>query len=295
MSIFSDDTDPALHASTLFGPMDAPNKPHDPWSALATSSEGTSVSRMLINTIVPEIYSKSFELAGPIDGVVDASELVKLLEAAKLSTAQIDNVVATIHSPATIDRGTWNVAMALAGFAQRGTKDLNLHMVDFSKNSLPNVKIPGLSETIVESSGPWNDNSTTNTPDDSLQPPLDNDINEIWQSSFDPSLYSPVSKNTISISVAPKREGTFLFRHVNYIVEGTLPTLRDSGATSFQKPRFKVIRRYSDFVWLLESLQKKYPFRLLPILREYKPIRVSSVPILTVPFFFFYSTQKISR
>ena len=164
MSIFSDDTDPALHASTLFGPMDAPNKPHDPWSALATSSEGTSVSRMLTNTIVPEIYSKSFELAGPIDGVVDASELVKVLEAAKLSTAQIDNVVATIHSPATIDRGTWNVAMALAGFAQRGTKDLNLHMVDFSKNSLPNVKIPGLSETIVESSGPWNDNSTTNTP-----------------------------------------------------------------------------------------------------------------------------------
>ena len=98
--------------------------------------------RMLTNTIVPEIYSKSFELAGPIDGVVDASELVKVLEAAKLSTAQIDNVVATIHSPATIDRGTWNVAMALAGFAQRGTKDLNLHMVDFSKNSLPNVEIP---------------------------------------------------------------------------------------------------------------------------------------------------------
>ncbi|KAF5101813.1 hypothetical protein D0Z00_000675 [Geotrichum galactomycetum] len=275
MSIFSDDTDPALHGSTLFGPMDGANKPHDPWSALATSSDGTSVSRMLINTIVPEIYSKSFELASPIDGVVDASELVKILEAAKLTSAQIDSVVTTIQSPATIDRGTWNVAMALAGFVQRGTKDLNLHMVDFSKNSLPNVKIPGLSETIVESSGPWNDNSIINTPEDSLQPPLDNDANEIWQSSFDPSLYTPVSKNTISISVAPKREGTFLFRHVNYIVEGTLPTIRDGGATSFQKPRFKVIRRYSDFVWLLESLQKKYPFRLLPILRN-EPLEVNS-------------------
>lgn len=281
MSIFSDDTDPALHGSMLFGSTDAADKPHDPWSALAASSNGTSVSKMLANTIVPEIYSKSFELAGPIDGVVDISELVKILETAKLSSAQIDSVVSTIQNPTSIDRGTWNVAMALAGFVQRGTKDLNLHMVDFSKNSLPNVKIPGLSETIVESSGPWNGNSTTDIPEDDIQSPLangDND-NDIWQSSFDPTLYSPVSKNTITLSVAPKREGTFFFRHVNYIVEGTLPNIRQSSANSFQKTHFKVIRRYSDFVWLLESLQKKYPFRLLPILREYKFFHFSIAPL----------------
>src|SRR4051794_41043581 len=28
----------------------------------------------------------------------------------------------------------------------------------------------------------------------------------------------------------------------------------------------KVVRRYSDFVWLLDCLQKRYPFRQLPLL-----------------------------
>jgi sorting nexin-8 len=57
----------------------------------------------------------------------------------------------------------------------------------------------------------------------------------------------------VVVSLMPEKEGIFLFQHHNY--EVTSPR-RNS----------KVIRRYSDFVWLLDCLHKRYPFRILPLL-----------------------------
>ena len=54
----------------------------------------------------------------------------------------------------------------------------------------------------------------------------------------------------IKITIAPEREG-FIFKHVNYIVES-------------QKRSSIVLRRFSDFWWLMEILGKRYPFRTLP-------------------------------
>lgn len=54
----------------------------------------------------------------------------------------------------------------------------------------------------------------------------------------------------ITVTVAPEREG-FIFKHVNYIVTN-------------EKRSSIVLRRYSDFWWLLEVLQRRYPFRALP-------------------------------
>lgn len=54
----------------------------------------------------------------------------------------------------------------------------------------------------------------------------------------------------IAVTVAPEREG-FIFKHVNYIVTN-------------EKRSSIVLRRYSDFWWLLEVLTKRYPFRVLP-------------------------------
>lgn len=54
----------------------------------------------------------------------------------------------------------------------------------------------------------------------------------------------------IAVTVAPEREG-FIFKHVNYIVTN-------------EKRSSIVLRRYSDFWWLLEVLTKRYPFRTLP-------------------------------
>ncbi|OAD05325.1 hypothetical protein MUCCIDRAFT_141122 [Mucor lusitanicus CBS 277.49] len=54
----------------------------------------------------------------------------------------------------------------------------------------------------------------------------------------------------ITVTVAPEREG-FIFKHVNYIVTN-------------EKRSSIVLRRYSDFWWLLEVLLRRYPFRALP-------------------------------
>lgn len=57
----------------------------------------------------------------------------------------------------------------------------------------------------------------------------------------------------ITVTLMPEKEGMFLFQHHNYEV------------TSSRRGS-KVIRRYSDFVWLLDCLHKRYPFRALPLL-----------------------------
>ncbi|KAK8241936.1 sorting nexin mvp1 [Phyllosticta capitalensis] len=62
----------------------------------------------------------------------------------------------------------------------------------------------------------------------------------------------------ITISTIPEKEGIFLFQHRNYQV---CSAKRDS----------KVVRRYSDFVWLLDCLHKRYPFRQLPLLPPKRP------------------------
>lgn len=60
-------------------------------------------------------------------------------------------------------------------------------------------------------------------------------------------------EETIVVNLMPEKEGMFMFQHHNYEVES-------------HRRGSKVIRRYSDFVWLLDCLHKRYPFRLLPLL-----------------------------
>ena len=60
-------------------------------------------------------------------------------------------------------------------------------------------------------------------------------------------------EENISITLLPEKEGMFMFQHHNYQV---MSPRRGS----------KVVRRYSDFVWLLDCLHKRYPFRQLPLL-----------------------------
>lgn len=60
-------------------------------------------------------------------------------------------------------------------------------------------------------------------------------------------------EENILVTLMPEKEGMFLFQHHNYEV------------TSSRRGS-KVVRRYSDFVWLLDCLHKRYPFRVLPLL-----------------------------
>ncbi|KAF4332744.1 sorting nexin mvp-1 [Fusarium beomiforme] len=60
-------------------------------------------------------------------------------------------------------------------------------------------------------------------------------------------------EENVVVVLMPEKEGVFMFQHHNYEIS----SLRRGS---------KVIRRYSDFVWLLDCLHKRYPFRILPLL-----------------------------
>ncbi|KAJ6095961.1 hypothetical protein N7486_006707 [Penicillium sp. IBT 16267x] len=70
---------------------------------------------------------------------------------------------------------------------------------------------------------------------------------------------NPQIEETVTINLLPEKEGIFMFQHRNYEVKSAR-----RGST--------VVRRYSDFVWLLDCLNKRFPFRQLPLL---PPKRVS--------------------
>nr|OQO28091.1 hypothetical protein B0A51_05290 [Rachicladosporium sp. CCFEE 5018] len=61
------------------------------------------------------------------------------------------------------------------------------------------------------------------------------------------------AEETVTVAMLEEKEGMFLFQHRNYEVSSI-------------RRNSKVIRRYSDFVWLLDCLHKRYPFRQLPLL-----------------------------
>ena len=61
------------------------------------------------------------------------------------------------------------------------------------------------------------------------------------------------AEELVTVNLLEEKEGMFMFQHRNYEVA----SVRRSS---------KVIRRYSDFVWLLDCLHKRYPFRQLPLL-----------------------------
>ena len=61
------------------------------------------------------------------------------------------------------------------------------------------------------------------------------------------------AEEEVTVNMLEEKEGMFLFQHRNYEVASV-------------RRNSKVIRRYSDFVWLLDCLHKRYPFRQLPLL-----------------------------
>lgn len=68
--------------------------------------------------------------------------------------------------------------------------------------------------------------------------------------------YNPLSPDSIIVEQLPELSGNFLFKHVNYKI-----TTKDLDSTSTSNT---AIRRYSDFLWLRDTLIKRYPFRLIP-------------------------------
>ncbi|KAH6642016.1 sorting nexin mvp1 [Boeremia exigua] len=75
----------------------------------------------------------------------------------------------------------------------------------------------------------------------------------------------PGNEEIITITAIAEKEGLFMFQHRNYEVGSN-------------RRANKVVRRYSDFVWLLDCLHKRFPFRQLPLLPP-KRVGINGNPI----------------
>jgi sorting nexin-8 len=150
----------------------------------------------------------------------------------------------------------------------------------YSASSQTASEVPPISPPVRESTttswGAFGASPATTFPDHGLgaggfgQPP-----GESGNSSDPTGLGAPLPRSlgsgpdeVVTITTLQEKEGMFLFQHRNYQV------------TSARR-NSKVIRRYSDFTWLLDCLHKKYPYRQLPLL---PPKRVASKSNTHSPF-----------
>lgn len=100
------------------------------------------------------------------------------------------------------------------------------------------------------------DPDTNEAPVVNQQNPIDNDAINAYVNNMR-STFDPLAPNAIRIKESPEKEG-LVFKHINYTITHSMQL------GTAQPGEKKVVRRYLDFVWLLEFLLKKYPFRVIP-------------------------------
>ncbi|ORZ17446.1 hypothetical protein BCR41DRAFT_304804 [Lobosporangium transversale] len=222
---------------------------------------------------LPGIYTTAFDLAQPEGGKITMSALNKILSVSGLPHATIDKIMNIVVAPtrSRITKGECSVTLALVAMAQKNMdltiENLAMHREDIyaTSSSLPrhhrpihvgtNVADPWRNMSFVSIS-PKGNGGYPPAPSYLASPPL-HSLEPEPQTTLDPEVTRKemyqwfLNVDTIRISFAPEKEGIFLFRHTNYIVES-------------KNRQTTVVRRYSDFWWMLEVLSKRFPFRILP-------------------------------
>lgn len=95
----------------------------------------------------------------------------------------------------------------------------------------------------------------------------DTQTTEVWTNeltdSFNPLNYhNNTDKTIIRVKEIPEKEG-LVFKHINYLITHNIVFPREYQVQQ-ERGELKIVRRYSDFAWLIEVLWKKYPFRIIP-------------------------------
>ncbi|CAG8760102.1 20514_t:CDS:10, partial [Dentiscutata erythropus] len=164
----------------------------------------------------------------PVAGTVPISALTKILNISGLHNVTIEKIInlAAATNSVRVNCGEFNVALALVALAQK------------------NMDLP---EPILTNLKSLNFNRDLNSFSASRPPSMPLQADDPWATFC---TFWFLDADLITVKIAPEKDG-FLFKHVIYIIES-------------QRHQTKVIRRYSDFWWLMECLVKKYPYRILP-------------------------------
>ncbi|KAF9431543.1 Sorting nexin mvp1 [Entomortierella beljakovae] len=278
-----DDNDDAMTASFSASTFDS--EANDPWTANPQGMSPADLSTILSGMPLPTIYTTAFDLAQPSGGKVTVLAVNKIMGVSGLPPATIDKIMNMVVAPtrSRVTKGECSVALALVAMAQKNMT-LTIENLTAHREDLPIPHLPGLedidfgsardtstmySTTSIPKHHPVNVGSSISDPwrnstyrGNGYPPPPSYLASPPVSSSDSSSHYDPdatrkdihqwfLNLDVIRISFAPEKEGIFLFKHTNYIVES-------------KNRQTTVIRRYSDFWWLLEVLGKRFPFRILP-------------------------------
>ncbi|ORY76044.1 hypothetical protein BCR37DRAFT_383602 [Protomyces lactucae-debilis] len=220
------------------------------------------------------------------------SSFKELLKAAHISDSDAETVLALVlpgeSSTAGLPRAKLNVALALVALSQQG-EELTLDAVDDLRHRrLPVPKLATKEQKAQEAPSEIKPASPTKAPVQAAQAPVPqrqtaeepstaSTTDDPWSNGsssrshhYDespsvpeattatPSYTSPAVQGSldfdaITVTTLEGKEGMPLWKHLNYAIKSA-------------KRKSNVVRRYSDFAWLLECLLKKYPFRQVPLL-----------------------------
>ncbi|GMG20194.1 unnamed protein product [Ambrosiozyma monospora] len=120
--------------------------------------------------------------------------------------------------------------------------------------------------SIEEEQVGYSDDEEDEEEDDNVRPAETSIWSDEMVAGFNPlSYHNSDDKILIRVKEIPEKEG-LVFKHINYLISHNLkfPSEYYSDNNKQTNGETKIIRRYSDFAWLLEVLLKKYPFRLIP-------------------------------
>ncbi|ORX95012.1 hypothetical protein K493DRAFT_301692 [Basidiobolus meristosporus CBS 931.73] len=244
----------------------------NPWGAQGSGS--VSVDTVLQGIRLPLIYETAFSMAAPVDNKITLEALNKILSVSGLSSSVVEKIytIALPYDRSSIDQNAFNVILTLAALSQK-SMDLpvpslpNLSSIDFTKEPIHSSSSAAQikAKHSTDEPDPWQTNGDPSIAA-SVNPITPDKPLNLFQSEGPPSSSSRLSTTSnsletyqlfadndlISIKISPQKGG-MIFKHVNYVVES--------------KQRLSsVVRRYSDFWWLLEVLTKRYPSRMLPTL-----------------------------
>ncbi|ORY26233.1 hypothetical protein BCR39DRAFT_470616 [Naematelia encephala] len=242
--------------------------------ALPVPSNGSITAREGLNQFISDPPSLYLSLADQLDpsgsGYISLASVQRLFLTSRLPASTVEKIIGvTARDQSSLSRHELFCALALVALAQTSPDSSEISIERLS-SSLLNLPLPNLSTTSpspatpgpetsphgfavtpgVESASPWdtaprlngNGNGTSNH---YSQPGMASADESIAEKGY----WKKLEK--VEVSLIPEKEGWFLQK---YQIESDK---RNAGALS---------RRYTDFVWLLDILVKRYPFRLLPSL-----------------------------
>ncbi|KAI8057590.1 uncharacterized protein B0P05DRAFT_559881 [Gilbertella persicaria] len=208
----------------------------DPWSTTYQEEIGFpfELSNVLLGVDVPDAYTDIYSQCNPHHQTVNIKALEIILKTAGLSH-QAQKEVMHFISPeiSYVTRNEFNAYLALIACAQK-KMDISLETVYHHKEDLPIPILPDLTHLTLQPNAIKQDDQHTQ-----LYQEEQKALNQ-WLQDLD----------HISLTLTLEKEG-FLFKHINYQIKS-------------EKLGTSVLRRFSDFWWLWETLLKRYPCRIIP-------------------------------